>query len=180
MKKKFILIAGLSLTVIALSLVGYAFAQGQPPPPREYPTGPDMMNKFSGYDYETMGDGYGMMGSGMMSWNGEEGPMHESMIDSLAASLELSSEEIEARHDAGESHWEIAEAEGLSDEEIKELMLSSHDAALEDAEVDGWLTPEQADWMNVHMKQMWDGEYGNHCDGESGYNSNTRWHGMNW
>ena len=180
MKKKFILIAGLSLTVITLSLVGYAFAQGQPPPPRQYPTGSDMMNEFGGYDYETMGDGYGMMGYGMMSWNSEEGPMHEAMLDALAASLELSSEEIEARHEAGESHWEIAEAEGLSDEVIKELMISSHDAALEDAEVDGWLTPRQADWMNDHIKQMWDGEFGNHCDGVSRYDTNTRWHGMNW
>jgi hypothetical protein len=89
-------------------------------------------------------------------------------------------QEIETRHDAGESHWAIAEAEGLSDEEIRDLMFSSHDAALEDADVDGWLTPEQAEWMNDHMVQMWDGEYDNHCDGESGYDSNTRWHGMNW
>jgi hypothetical protein len=139
-----------------------------------------MMNEFGGYGYETMGDGYGMMGSGLMGWNGEEGPMHESMIDSLAESLDLSPQEIEARHDAGESIWEIAAAEGLSDEEIRDLMFSSHDAALEDAEVDGWLTPEQADWMDDHMKQMWDGEYGNHCDGEGGYGSNARWHGMDW
>jgi len=179
MKKNFILIAVLSLAVITLSLVGYAFAQGQPPPPREYPTGPDMMNEYGGYDYETMSYGYGIMGSGIMGWNGEEGPMHEAMIDALAASLDLSPEEIESRHDAGESLWEIAEAEGLSDKEIRELMFSSHDAALEDAEVDGWLTPEQADWMDKHMNQMWNGDY-DHCAGVSGNEVGVRWHGMDW
>jgi hypothetical protein len=179
MKKKFILIAGLSLTVITLSLVGYAFAQGQPPPPREYPTGSDMMNEFGGYDYETMGDGYGMMGSGMMSWNGEEGPMHEAMLDALAASLELSSEEIESRHDAGETLWDIAEVEGLNDDEIRELMFSSHDAALEDADINGWFPPEQVEWMDTHMNQMWNSDY-DHCGGLSGNEAGFRWHGMNW
>jgi hypothetical protein len=138
-----------------------------------------MMHEYGGYDYETMGDGYGMMGSGLMSWNGEEGPMHEAMLDALAAGLDMSPEEIETRHDADESHWEIAEAEGLSDEEIRDLMFSSHDAALEDAEVDDWLTPEQAEWMNDHMNQMWDGDY-DHCGGLSGNEAGFRWHGMNW
>ena len=77
------------------------------------------------------------------------------------------------------SEWGIAEAEGLTDEEISELMLSSHDAALEDIVLEGLLTPEQVDWMDNHMNQMWDGDY-DHCRGESGFDSNTRWHGMNW
>ena len=114
-----------------------------------------------------------------MGWNGEEGPMHEAMIDALAESLDLSPEKIESRHDASESLWEIAEAEGLSDEEIRELMFSSHDAALEDAEVDGWLTPEQADWMDKHMNQMWNGDY-DHCAGVSGNEAGVRLHGMDW
>lgn len=179
MKTKIILIAGLSLTVLSLGLVGYAFAQGQPPPPREYPAGQDMMNEFSGYDYEMMGDGFGLMGYGMMGWNGEEGPMHEAMLDALAANLELSSEEIESRHDAGETLWDIAEAEGLNDDEIRELMLSSHDAAREDVDINGWFSPEQAEWMDEHMNQMWDGDY-DHCGGSSGNEAGFRWHGMDW
>ena len=39
------------LAVLTLSLAGYAYAQGQPPPPGEYPYGPDMMNGYGGYDY---------------------------------------------------------------------------------------------------------------------------------
>ena len=174
MNKKYIVIGVLSLAVLSLSLAGMAFAQGQPPPSSEYPYGPDMMDGYGGHDYEMMGYGFGMMG-----WEGEEGPMHESMIDSLAESLVLSPQEIEARHDAGESLWEIAEAEGLSDEGIRELMFSSHDATLENAEINGWLTPEQADWMNEHMNQMWDGDY-DHCGGVSGNEAGVRWHGMNW
>jgi hypothetical protein len=174
MNKKFIVIAVLSLAVLTLSLAGYAFAQGQPPPPGEYPYGPDMMNGYGGYDYEMMGTGYGIMGYGMMDWDGEEGPMHEAMIYALAESLDLSPEEIETRHNAGESPWEIAVAEGLSDEEIRELMFSSHDAALEDAEVNGWLTSE-----DEHMNQMWSGDY-DHCGGVSGNEAGVRWHGMDW
>jgi Spy/CpxP family protein refolding chaperone len=174
MNKNFIVIAALILAVLTLSLAGYAYAQGQPPPPSDYHYGPDMMDGYSGHDYGMMGYGYGMMG-----WDGEEGPMHESMIDSLAESLDLSPQEIEARHDAGESLWEIAEAEGLSDEEIRELMFSSHDAALENAEINDWLTPEQSDWMNEHMNQMWDGDY-DHCGEVSGDETGVHRHGMNW
>ena len=179
MNRKFIVISVLSLAVLTLGLAGYALAQGQPPPQVEYPHGPDMMNGYGGHDHEMMGYGYGMMGSGMMGGDGEEGPMHEAMIDALAESLDLSPEEIETRHDAGETLWDIAEAEGLNDDELRELMFSSHGAALADAVAYGWLTPEQADWMDEHMNQMWDGDY-DHCGGLSGDGSGVRWHGMNW
>jgi hypothetical protein len=66
------------------------------------------------------------------------------------------------------SEWEIAEAEGLNDEEIRELMFSSHEAALEDAEFNGWFPPEQAEWMDTLMNQMWNGDY-DHCGGLSGF-----------
>ena len=185
MNKNFIVIGALSLFVLTLGLAGYAYAQDQPPQPGDYPYGTDMMNEYGGHDYGMMGSGFGMMasgmmGSGMMGWEGEEGLMHESMIDSLAESLDLSPQEIEARHDAGESLWEIAEAEGLSDEEISVLMFSAHDVTLADAINDGLLTQDQADWMSDHMNQMSDGEFGNHCDEGNENNTNMGWHGMNW
>ena len=58
-------------------------------------------------------------------------------------------------------------------------MFSSHDGALEDTIVESWLTSVQVDWMDKHMNQMWNGVF-NHCGGVSGFDSNTRWHGMNW
>jgi hypothetical protein len=215
MNKKFIGIGVLSLVVLTLGLAGFAYAQGQPSPDRDYPYGTDMMNGFDGHDYGRMGygygdflqdqtfppseypygpdvmdgyggysygmmgDGYGMMGSGMMGWNGEEGPMHEVMIDSLAQSLDLSPEEIEARHDAGETLLEIARAEGLSDAEIRGLMFSAHESVLENAVGEGWLTQEQADWMDEHMTEMWDGDYA-HCGNNTWNGGGAGWHGMGW
>lgn len=151
--------------------------QGQTSTPDEYPYGPDMMDGYNGYGM--MGGGYGMMGSGMMGWNGQEGPMHEVMIDSLAQNLNLTPEEIETRHDAGETILEIARAEGLSNEEIRDLMFSVHDTVLEKAVNDGWLTQDQADWMVEHMNQMWGGDYA-HCGNNTWNGAGVGWHGMGW
>jgi hypothetical protein len=183
MKKTLLIVAVLSITVLTLGVAGYAYAQDQT---LEYPYGPDMMGDYDGYGHGMMGDfagyGHGMMGVnggyGMMGWNGEEGPMHDAMVSSLADALELSPDEIDARHDAGETLWEIAEAEGLSAEEIQELMFSAHYIALEDAVANGWLTQEQAEWMDAHMEQMWDG--GSHCGGGGDFGTGGRRGGMNW
>ena len=179
MNKKLIVVGVLSLVVLTLGLAGYAYAQGQSSPPDEYPYGPDMMDGYGGHVDEMMGSGYGMMGSGMMGWQGGEGPMHEGMIASLAESLDLSPQEIEASHDGGESIWEIAAAEGLTDEEIRQLMFSTHDAVFTEAMNEGLLTSDQADWMNDHMNQMWTGD-DDHCGGMSGNENGVRWHGMDW
>lgn len=115
----------------------------------------------------------------MMGWGGNFGPMHETMLNTLADALDLTPEELEARHDAGETFWEIAEAEGLSAEEIQELMFSAHDVALEDAVANGWLTEEQAEWMDSHMQQqMLEG--GSHCGGRNGQSTNSFRGGMHW
>lgn len=182
--KKILLVTGiLSIAVLTLGVAGFAYAQSQTPPAPEYPYGPGMMGAYDGY-----GNGHGMIGGygrsnghGMMGWNGEYGPMHEAMIADLADALGLSTDEIEARHDAGETLWEIAEAEGLSAEEIQDLMLSAHDIALEDAIANGWMTAEQAEWMDAHMEQMWRGDYqdngfGDHCGG-GWHNNSSRWQG---
>jgi hypothetical protein len=153
---------------------GYDFQQDQTFPPGEHPFGPQMMDGYGGYGYGMMGDGYGMMG-----WNGNAGPMHEVMIDSIAQSLNLSPQEIEARHEAGESLWEIANAEGLSEEEIRGLMFSAHDTIIENAISEGWLTQSQAKWMDEHMNQMWNGDY-DHCGGGSSNEDGVAWHGMGW
>lgn len=163
MKKTLTIIAILGIAVLAFSAVGTAFAHGPNP---DVPDGDDT------YPY-----GYGHMGGyGMMGWYDEEGPMHDAMIASLADALGLSEDDLEARHDAGETLWEIAEAEGLTEDKIQDLMLSAHDQALENAVAEGWLTAEQAEWMDEQMEFMWDGDY-NHC---GGYGAGSGWHGMNW
>jgi hypothetical protein len=119
-----------------------------------------------------------MGGYGMMGLNGEEGPMHETMVTAVADALGMAPEEIETRHDAGESLWQIAAAEGLSAEEIQDLMFSAHDAALEEAVANGWLTQEQADWMDSHMEQMWEG--GSPCGSQDGTGFMPHRGGRNW
>jgi hypothetical protein len=169
MKKTLLVVGIVSIAVLAFGVVGFAYAQNQTP---ENPYGSGMMGDYDGHGHGMMGSfGHGM-GSGMMD---EYGPMHESMVAALAEALNLSPEVLETRHDAGETLWEIAEAEGLGDEEIQELMFSTHDLALDDAIANGLMTTEQAEWMDAHMDQMWSGDYqnggfGGHCGGWQGEN----------
>lgn len=181
---KFLLVVGiLSIAVLTLGVAGFAYAQGQTPPAPEYPYGPGMMGDYAGhgYDHSMMdgnGHGYGM-GYGIMGSNGEYGPMHEAMVTTITEALDLTSDEIEVRHNSGETLWEIAEAEGLSAEEIQDLMFSAHNYASEDAVANGWLTEEQVESMDAHMEQMWSGDsqsggFGGHCGGGGWYNNNSR------
>ena len=171
MKKILLITVGFMVAILVFGVAGFAYAQSQTPPTPEYPFGSGMMGGGYGRGY-----GRGMMGgSGMMGWDGEYGPMHDVMIAALAEALDLTTEELEARHDAGETMWQIAESEGLSAEEIQDLVLSAHDKALEDAAANGQLTEEQAEWMDAHMDQMWNGTYqdsgfGGHCGG-GGWNA---------
>ncbi len=176
MKKLLLVVTGFVVAVLVFGVAGFAYAQSQTPPTPEYPYGPGMMG--GGYGRGMMGGYDDFGGHGMMGWDGEEGPMHEAMVAALAEALGLTSEEIEARHDAGETLWQIAEAEGLSAEEIQDLMFSAHDVALEEAVANGWLTQEQAEWMDSHMEQMWEG--GNHCGSQDGTGFGSRRGGMNW
>jgi len=156
MKSKllFVGIAVIGLAALAfggLVWAGTAYAQSQ----------------TSGYAYGMMGgqyEGYGMMGTG------DYGPMHETMVDALAEALNLTPEEVQARIDAGETPWEIAQSLGLSDAQIQQLLLDAHDQALDQAVDAGLLTQEQADWMDQHMESMWsdDGAGFGGCHGPNG------------
>ena len=146
---KSLLVAGiLSIAVLTLGLAGFAYAQDQTPPAPEYPYGPGMMGDYAGhgYDHDMMdgnGHGYGM-GYGIMGSNGEYDPMHEAMVTTITEALDLTSDEIEVRHNSGETLWEIAEAEGLSAEEIQDLMFSAHNYASEDAVANGTINKNNA------------------------------------
>lgn len=191
MKKTLLILSIIGVTVLVFGAAGFAYAQNQTPPVPEYPYGQGMMGGFgrgmhalNGVDRDGDPDSYGPgYGHGMMGWNGEYGPMHESMVAALAETLELPVDEIEARHESGETLWEIAETEGLTADEIRELMSSAHDIALEDAVANGWMSEEQAEWMDDHMEQRWLGDgtgtgFGGHC-GDGGWMGNTRWQGEN-
>lgn len=76
------------------------------------------------------------------------GPMHEYMEKAMAESVGLSLEQFEARHDAGETFYQIALAEGFTAEEIPALMQAARAKGLEAAASAGVITQEQAEWMN--------------------------------
>ena len=151
--KKWIVIGVAVVTLAALSVAGFAwartaYAQSQYPP-------------FPGNHYGMMGGygGYGMMGGYGTGAGGYYGPMHDYMVNALAEALNLTPEEVQTRIGNGETPWQIAQAQGLSDEEIQQVMLDAHDEALDKAVEAGLLTQEQADWMDEHMESMWSGDY---------------------
>jgi hypothetical protein len=149
--KKFLIIGSiLGVVLIALGVVGFAFAQAQTPQPATPDSGWGMMG----------GSRRGMQGSGMMRGGrglGQEayGPMHTYMINALAEKLGLSVEDLQAKIDAGERPYDIVKAAGLTDEQIQSLMEQAHDEALKAAVAAGALTQGQADGMDQRMEQKW-------------------------
>ena len=150
MKKTIFVVAALLTLVGAFAVAGYAFAQT--PRPNPYPGMGGMMGG-SGMMGGNSASGYGHMG-GMMGVDGDFGPMHEYMIKALAEKLGLSAEELQTRIENGESMWDIARSQGLSDAEVTALMQDAHNQAIQQAVSAGLITQEQADWMNNHMQQM--------------------------
>jgi len=153
MKKPFIVAVILVTILAALALATLTFAQTQDPPNPDQP--------YTGRPgYGMMGSGQGMMGG---RWNrstsGQSsadsyGPMHEYMISALAQAFNLTPEELEARHTAGETMWDIAAAQGFTQEQFVETMLQARTTALSQAVDEGVITQEQADWMLARMNRM--------------------------
>ena len=93
MKKVLIVSAVVLITVAALGIAGFAYAQSQTPPAPFSTYGPGMMN--GGWSANG-GQPGGMMSGFSWAGNGTYGPMHEYMVASLAKELGLSAEEVEA------------------------------------------------------------------------------------
>jgi hypothetical protein len=146
MKKKLIVISMLLVALVTMGIVGFAFAQSQEP----------QSSVGSGETYGPgMMGGWGGRGMRMMGWgSGSYGPMHEFMQAALAKALGLTVEELEARIQAGETPYEIAQAQGLNDDQIRELFTQAHAEALQNAVEAGVITQEQAGWMAQHHEQM--------------------------
>ena len=106
-----------------------------------------------------MGGGYGMMGGYDDDGEGY-GPMHDYMLQGFAGAFGLTVEELQAKLDAGETMYSIAEAQGMTLEQFRELMIQVRTDALNQMVAEGVITQAQADWMLDHMSQMWQGGYG--------------------
>ena len=181
MKKILVGTAIALVAVIVLGVAGFAYAQSQQPtnPNAPFGFGQGMMGgrgMMGGWQQGanpngTQGYGPGMMGGrGMMGANGSYGPMHTYMVEAMAKQLNLTVEDLQTRIQNGETPYEIAKAQGLTDEQIQEVMSKVHDEALAAAVAAGVLTQEQADWMDQHMEQMWqNGGFGaGPCHGGTG------------
>src|SRR5574341_831666 len=140
----FVRIAGIILAALALIAAGVLMG------------GRGMMGGWNGgpdYGRGGMMGGYGY-GPGMMGgWGEGYGPMaeyHDLMVETLAGELGLTADELQAEFEAGKTIWQIAEAQGLSDEELLAAMSAAREVMVNQALEDGAITQEQADWMLSH------------------------------
>lgn len=136
--KKGLLIGSLLVVLLAaVGFVGVAFAQSGTPDPSTNPYGMH---------------GYGMMGGGRWARSGEDyGPMHEYMVAALAEAFDMTPEELQAQFDQGKTAWDIAQEQGLTEEQFYALMVEARTTALQQMVAEGVITQEQADWMLSHM-----------------------------
>jgi hypothetical protein len=152
MNKKLLLIVGLVVTVGALAVVGVVSAQTITPSYGCGPNGYGVRGGMMGYGNGPrgmMGGGYGMTGA-----NGTYGPMHDAMFNALAEGLGLSRADLDARAAAGETPYQIALSLGFTQTEFVQVMTDARSAALTDAVAQGYLTQDQADWMQNRMNRF--------------------------
>ncbi len=164
MKKRTMVIASVLALLVAFGAFGLVSAQTDTPP---YPE--------ASYGRGRLGGGrWGEANPGMMGGYrgnapvGVEGPLHDYLLPALAEAFNLSPEELEARHEAGETLWALAESQGFTAEQFRELVLQTRSEALNQAAADGVITQEQADWMISRMSVGWAAGYGpgsGLCDG---------------
>ncbi len=147
MKKSIWIPVVLVTLLVSLMAVGYAFAQ------TETPSTPEAGPGFWGNGRGMMGAGNGMMGG---RWSGVAGygPLHEYIVVAMAEALGMTPENLQAAIDSGKTMWDVAEEQGLSQEQFTELMVTARTDALNQAVEDGVITQEQADWMISRMAQM--------------------------
>ena len=149
---KIAVIATVVVLAIAALGAGFVFAQ-TPTPPAPW-----------GNSYGMMGgnDGYGMMGNfaqngdyswmnNMHQWMFTSGGMHNFVWGGLAETLGLTQDELNAELANGKTLAQIAEAKGVTQEQLAAALETSAKAGLDKAVADGVLTQEQADQMLSHM-----------------------------
>lgn len=172
MKKTLIGISVVGVLIIALGVVGYAYAQETTPP-----APPSDGEYGTGFGYR------GARGRGMMGWDGEYGPLHEVMSAAIADALGISVEELNAAHQAGETAWDIAQEQGLTEDEFRTLMFAARETALEQAVQDGLISQEQADWMQSRWDYMQENGFGpgsENCDGNGPHGRGRKGGSRRW
>ncbi len=137
MKKISLLMIGITVLGLALFSVSNALAQEPTPSP-----------------FSPNAVGRGPCGQVDGQRGGGEGFLKEYMPSALASEFGLTLEELDALHEEGITLWEYAQGEGISSEEFQDKMITSRQAALQEAVADGVLSQEQADWMLDRMNNF--------------------------
>lgn len=139
MSKKTVFVVALlaALAVLALTGSGLAFAQEPTPPAPGY--GPGL---------GCCGD-WGMRGGrgGGLGWHGM------GLIDAMAGLTGLKPADLYAELQEGKTLLEVAQAHGVSAEQLVEAALAARAEVLKQRVEAGYLTQEQADWMLDHMEE---------------------------
>jgi hypothetical protein len=158
MKKAFGITIAVLLVVAVFGIAGLVYAQDTTPP--QPVPGQGML------DQNQMGGGRRAGQGGMQA--GATGLWHEAVIASLAEAFVMEPEALQARLDAGETIWQVAEGLGWTSEQLQAEMLAARGAAIQQAVADGLLTQAQADLMAQRMNQGWPEGFGPgsaNCDG---------------
>lgn len=162
LKKSIVVVIALFLLLGAILGAGRVLAQEAEDVPA-FPYGPGHMWQWQ-QDGETPAPPYGhggmMRGGWMMDGN--------TLLDVVAATLDLSADEVWTELSQGISIAELAEAHDVAPQTIVDNFLESHATSLQEAVEAGWLTQEQADWMQQNMaaslearlNQPWAGGFG--------------------
>ena len=153
MKKSLIMVA----TIVAVVLLGHvliASARGS----AGYAS---MGSAMTGYTLPytgtlPFGPG-GMMGGWGRGWMGSmmaAGGMHEQVWTAIAEKLGMSYDELVAAVQNGQTIQQLAEAKGVSLDDLKQAALDAKQAALAELVKQGVLTQAQADWILERMDSM--------------------------
>ncbi len=76
-----------------------------------------------------------------------EGPLHDYMVNAMAAALGITPSDFEARRDAGQTAYQIALDLGISADKIPALLADARAKAFDAAVAAGVITQQQATWM---------------------------------
>jgi len=108
--------------------------------------GPGMQGGWD--DDDTRG---GMMDRGGKVSRGD-GLLHDAIVAAFAEKIGLTVDEVNAKLDAGETMWTIAEAQGFTPADLPQLITDVRLAALEKAVADGTITQAQADTLKARWE----------------------------
>lgn len=127
MKKTLILLVAVGVFALTFGAVSNAYAQETTPP----------MPSFGGRGFRG-------------SFGGFDGPLHDVMSAAIADALGISVDELDAAEAEGKTAWDLAQEQGLTQEEFAILMSEARSAALAQAVADGTITQEQVDAMQSY------------------------------